>query len=100
MVTLPGSAAHEALSRARPEYVLLVSGVVRERDAANPRLPTGAVELVADTASVLNAVSRSLPFAVSGEAASEEVRLRRGRPRLLRGGSHDGLIFLAPGTAC
>ena len=65
------------LERLRNEYVVLVRGTVRARSAPNARVATGAVEVVAESVTVLNVVSRSLPFAVSGgEAASEEVRLK------------------------
>ena len=62
----------------RAEYVVLVRGTVRARSAVNDRVPTGGVEVLAEEVSLLNAVSRSLPFPVTGaEPASEEVRLRR-----------------------
>ncbi len=77
MVSAPDSAAHAVLERVRAEYVVLVTGTVRARTAPNARLPTGLVEVLAESVTILNTVSRSLPFAVNGtELASEEVRLR------------------------
>ena len=65
----------------RSEYCVRVEGPVRPRPAGNenPNLPTGEVEVVADTVEVLNEAA-PLPFQVdeAGSAASvgEEVRLR------------------------
>ena len=73
----------------RSEYVVLVTGTVRARTAANAKVATGNVEVLAERVTVLNTVTRSLPFAVNGgEVASEEVRLRCARlvPRALGGG--------------
>ncbi len=62
--------------RIRPEYVLAVRGLIRERskDTINPKLVTGEVELLAKELNVLNK-SKTPPFAQK-ENASEEVRLR------------------------
>jgi aspartyl-tRNA synthetase len=65
----------------RSEYCVRVKGPVQRRPAGNenPNLPTGEVEVVADTVEVLNEAA-PLPFQVdeAGSAASvgEEVRLR------------------------
>jgi len=65
----------------RSEYCVRVEGPVQRRPAGNenPNLPTGEVEVVADTVEVLNEAA-PLPFQVdeAGSAASvgEEVRLR------------------------
>jgi hypothetical protein len=78
VVTTPDSQAQLLLERVRSEYVITVTGIVRERAAANVRLDSGAVEVVADDVHLLNRVSKSLPFQVSGsDVPSEEVRLRR-----------------------
>jgi len=72
--------AHAAAEDLRLEYVVKVVGKPRLREAANPRMATGTVEIVAESVEVLNTVNRSLPFAVSAsdesEPPSEEVRLR------------------------
>jgi len=70
-----------AAERLRSEFVVLVSGPLRHRQDPNPRLPTGSVEIAASQLRVLNAVTRTLPFAVGGggdegEAPREELRLR------------------------
>jgi aspartyl-tRNA synthetase len=60
----------------RNEFVIRVSGVVRERPAgtANPHLASGRVELLAHELEVLNR-SEPLPFQLD-ENVSEEVRLK------------------------
>ena len=68
----------EAAHDLRAEYCVKVSGVVRSRPAGNenPELPTGAVEVVADTLDVLSEAD-PLPFPVEGTAeVSEEVRIK------------------------
>jgi len=55
------------------EYCLRVTGTLRKRLAANDKLKTGTVELVADTVEILNA-AKDLPFALH-ENPNEEMRL-------------------------
>ncbi|MEW6041804.1 MAG: aspartate--tRNA ligase, partial [Elusimicrobiota bacterium] len=67
-----------AAEKLRPEYVIEVSGRVDERPEGtiNPKLPTGEVEVVADTLEVLNH-SEVPPFEVSEfSSAGEEMRLK------------------------
>src|SRR6202167_5070533 len=68
----------EAAHDLRAEYCVKVSGVVRSRPAGNENLelPTGAIEVVADTVDVLSEAD-PLPFPVEGTAeVSEEVRIK------------------------
>jgi aspartyl-tRNA synthetase len=62
--------------RLRGEYVLTITGTVRERPEGtiNPNMPTGQVEVLAHELTVLNA-SKTPPFH-HDENASEEMRLR------------------------
>ncbi len=55
------------------EYCLRVTGSLRRRSSVNPRLKTGAVEVLATSIEVLNA-ARNLPFALH-ESPNEEMRL-------------------------
>ena len=69
---------HELFRRLGAEDVIACAGTVRERPAhmANPSMKTGAVEVVAEEAAVLN---RSLvpPFTVTTDVqANEDLRLR------------------------
>jgi len=67
---------HAALDPARPEWVVEVEGEVVRREAPNPDLPTGEVEVAAERAAVLSP-SAVPPFVLDGWGeATEETRLR------------------------
>ena len=69
--------AHRAAQAIRNEFVLSVSGKVRERGEGltNPNLLTGEIELATDELEILN-VARTPPFAVEDEIdTAEDVRL-------------------------
>ena len=68
----------EAAHDLRAEYCVTVTGVVRLRPAGNENLelPTGAIEVVAETLDVLSEAD-PLPFPVEGTAEiSEDVRIK------------------------
>ena len=70
--------AHRAAHQIRNEFVLNVSGKVRERGEGlvNPNLLTGEIELATDELEILN-VARTPPFAVEDDIdTAEEVRLK------------------------
>ena len=70
--------AHRAAGVIRSEFVLSVSGKVRERGEGltNPNLLTGEIELATDELEILN-VARTPPFAVEDEIdTAEDVRLK------------------------
>ena len=63
----------------RSEYVLQVNGLVRERPegTVNPDLPTGMVEIVGETLTLLNqAETPPFPLDDEGHEVGEDVRLR------------------------
>jgi aspartyl-tRNA synthetase len=65
----------------RNEYVVKITGRVTARpdDSLNPKLPTGEVEVYADSIELLNSVRKQLPFQVSTadtESVREELRLK------------------------
>ena len=73
--------SYEQANALRNEYVIKVTGRVSRRpdDSLNPRLPTGEVEIYADSIELLNAVRKQLPFQVStadNEPVKEELRLK------------------------
>src|SRR4051812_9959896 len=77
-VFTPDAEAFKAGEAVKLESVICVSGAViaRTADNINPALPTGAVEVMVDTLTVLSAAD-TLPFQVSGtQEIPEEQRLR------------------------
>ena len=70
--------AHLMLADARVEWVLQVTGVVRQRPEGmeNPNLPTGEVEVEVHDVNVLNA-AKTPPFAINkDEEVEENLRLK------------------------
>ena len=92
IVAKAGGPAHDALGAVRSEWVIRVTGAVRERSAetVNTKLPTGAIEIAATTVEVLNE-AKTPPFYVNDETPVDEslrwkyryVDLRRERSREL-----------------
>ncbi len=75
IVVDPDNAAGFAIAnQVRYEFCLRVTGKVRARSNINERIPTGRVEVLADTIEVLNSAA-NLPFALH-ENPSEEMRLK------------------------
>jgi len=69
---------HQALEEVRPEWVIQVKGMVRLRPQglANPNMPTGEVEVLANHVKVLNQ-AKTTPITISKEEGeNEEIRLR------------------------
>jgi aspartyl-tRNA synthetase len=69
--------AHAAVEQARAEWVLQVKGTVQVRPVGteNPEMPTGEIEVIADSATVLNR-SKTPRFYIDREAGeSEALRL-------------------------
>ncbi|MBX2864366.1 MAG: aspartate--tRNA ligase [Leptolyngbyaceae cyanobacterium MAG.088] len=65
----------------RNEYVVKIEGRVSQRppESLNPNLPTGQVEIYADSIQLLSAVRKQLPFQISTaeeENVREELRLK------------------------
>ena len=73
-----GGTAFHIAETIRPEWPILVHGVVRGRDeeTVNPKLPTGEIEVRVDRVEVLNR-SKTPPFQIEdGIETSEDTRLR------------------------
>lgn len=88
-------ASHEVASKARSEWVLQVKGTVslRPQGTANPNLPTGEIEVLAQEAEVLN---RSLnpPFYIYEDGlVDENLRLRYRYLDLRRSRMRDNLVL-------
>ncbi len=65
----------------RSEYVIKIQGKVSKRppESLNPKIPTGEVEIYADSIELLNGVNKQLPFVVSSadaESVREDIRLK------------------------
>ena len=69
--------AHTVADSARNEYVLQVAGMVRIRPegTANPELPTGDIDIVADEIVILNE-SRTPPFYINRDESQVDEALR------------------------
>jgi len=69
--------AFEEAQKIRSEFVLYVKGKVRERPegTVNPHLPTGEVEVDANTIKILNK-SKTPPFEIDGSPIDESLRLK------------------------
>ncbi len=82
--------SHETAFTVRSEWVVQVSGTIvrRRAGAENPELPTGDVELAADSIKVLNQ-SKTPPFEVGDAPPDEDVRLRYRFVDLRRPRMHD-----------
>ncbi len=86
--------AHRTAESLRNEWVAQVSGLVAERPAGteNPNLPTGSVEVAADSLVVLNE-SKTPPFYVNEESEVDELlRLKYRYVDLRRASMRDTLI--------
>ena len=70
--------AADACQRLRNEYVVRIDGTVRLRKDPNPRMPTGNLEVAVEAVTILNTVTRKLPFLPADDDATpgEETRLR------------------------
>ncbi len=80
IVVDPANRCFETATRLRLETVITVTGKVVERDPAtiNPTLPTGEIEVQAESI-VIQGPCEALPFPIAGteeEAGPEETRLR------------------------
>ena len=88
-------AAHALAGELRNEYVLQVTGAVSPRPTGteNPRLPTGRIELLAETATIFNP-SKTPPFYINEEVeVDESLRLKYRYLDLRRPGMQERLIL-------
>ena len=95
-------AAFEAADKVRGEYVLKVSGRVRERseETVNPAMDTGEVEVYGDSLEVLNA-AETPPFQLDEHASvGEETRLRHRYLDLRRPALQRNLSLRAKAATC
>src|SRR5260221_1324640 len=103
IVAKSGEPAHDALGAVRSEWVIRVTGTVRERskETLNPKLPTGGIEVAATAIEVLNE-AKTPPFYVNEETPVEEtlrwkyryIDLRREGPKELMRLRHEVVAFI------
>ncbi len=62
------------LSDVVKECTITVSGKVVERSSKNPKIPTGDIEILADTIEVLGKCRNSLPFEINDESQEQATR--------------------------
>jgi len=65
---------HKIAETIRPEWVIKITGNVLKRKDPNPNMPTGAIEIAAETIEVLSQ-SKTPPFEMDAEGVREELRL-------------------------
>ena len=69
-------ALNEAANRLGREFVVLVKGTVSERTAKNAHIPTGDIEVLADTLTILNP-SEVPPFTIEDNTdGGDDLRMR------------------------
>ena len=58
------------------EFVIQVKGTVIERESKNPNMPTGAIEILAESFKILNA-SKTPPFTIENKTdGGDEIRMK------------------------
>ena len=95
VVVYPNAAFYEDAKRATAESVLTVTGkvIARDAEAVNPELPTGEIELPAETLNIESAAAK-LPLPVFAEPDyPEEIRLKHRYLDLRRETLHKNMIL-------
>ena len=103
IVAKAGEGAHDALGAVRSEWVIKVTGIVRERskETVNAKLPTGGIEVAASAVEVINE-AKTPPFYVNEETPVDEnlrwkyryIDLRREGPKELMRLRHEVVAFI------
>jgi len=103
IVAKAGEGAHDALGAVRSEWVIKVTGTVRERskETVNAKLPTGGIEVAASAVEVINE-AKTPPFYVNEETPVDEnlrwkyryIDLRREGPKELMRLRHEVVAFI------
>ena len=76
IVAKPESSCYEDLNAVRNEYVIKVSGVVLKRESVNKNIPTGDIEVLAETCEVLSEAEQ-VPMLIQDETdALEDFRMK------------------------
>ncbi len=88
----PKAVFEQAQSLGR-EFVVQVEGKVIERESKNPNLPTGDIEVLAETLNLLNA-AKTPPFTIEDETdGGEELRMQYRYLDIRRTPVRENLVF-------
>ncbi len=75
------------------EYVIQITGLVRERTSKNPKIPTGDIEIIVQKLDILN-VSKLPPFTIEDDTdGGDDLRMKYRYLDLRRGVIQQNLIF-------
>ena len=70
------AALHDEADRLGREFVVQVTGTVAERSSKNPKIPTGDIEIIADSLKILN-VSDVPPFTIEDDTdGGDDLRMK------------------------
>lgn len=70
------AALHDEADRLGREFVVQITGTVAERSSKNPKIPTGDIEIIADSLKVLN-VSDVPPFTIEDDTdGGDDLRMK------------------------
>ena len=76
IVAKPDASCYETLNSARNEFVIKVTGTVIKRESVNKNIPTGEIEVLADTVEILS-TSEQPPMIIADETdALEDLRMK------------------------
>ena len=75
LMVRPESSCYDLSTTLKSEYVISVTGIIRERESKNSNLETGEVEVEVDDLIILNE-SLDLPFDLNNTTALEDTRLK------------------------
>jgi aspartyl-tRNA synthetase len=95
VVVHPSRSFFEALTHAKLETVVTVTGVVtpREESTVNPDLPTGEIEIVADECAIESPAEQSPIYLPGDDDCAEEVRLKYRYIDLRRESLHNNILL-------
>lgn len=93
LVVRPDNAYYDVASSLKSESVISASGVIKERESKNLNIPTGEVEVIVDSLTLINP-SIDIPFEIAKDTtALEDTRLKYRYLDLRRENLKDNLIL-------
>lgn len=70
------SPLYELASKIRKEYVILVKGIVAERESVNHQIPTGKIEIIVEDLQILSVSDTTPIYIKDDDDAGEAIRLK------------------------